>query len=376
MHSCEEDPVSQGSETFPEDEEPCSEKAADFCQLHNPPSPPEIEKQIAVDPLSLRELPQLNDEPVSIPVVSTVSMVHSTALPPLRKPKFVSASLPCSATSSPQYYGSVAPKAVKKWNEPPNQAHPLARQQSVALSRFAPKQNATSLSRSKSCREGRSSVPADEFDILSRKPSTQRYGSGSLLIDESAENSSYYKELPFPPTRANINGGGDDDNFKCGALCLYLPAFSKRKPVQLSTSSRSHEQDQPRASTISRAFSLEKFECASWSSPGILIDNFGVESSGSFFDLPMELIRCSNNETDSPVRTAFLFDSDRKGGMKKSSTSRLAPGKSSHEFSNRRGRASVSGSSSHSPSPSAVCITPRLRKARAEFNAFLEAQSA
>ncbi|XP_072952283.1 uncharacterized protein [Typha angustifolia] len=326
MHYCDEEPTTNGPEFFD------SEK----------------EKRTKVDRNLAEEGDDDGDEPLSIPKVAA-------ARPPPRKPKFVSASLPCSATSSPQN-NSIG---FKKFNVvPPRQPHPavrsFARQSSSAVSRFA-LMHAASLSRSKSCGEGRSSAPTDEFDILSGKDITQRLGSGAPLIDEYFENSTDYKEATQQEKQRNSTA----DFFKCSALCLYLPSFSKKKSVQLPISSNQQELTRP------STFSLERFECASWSS-GIVVENFEGEDS-CYFDLPLELIRSGENETDSPVRTAFVFESDRKGALKKS-MSRLGA-------SSRRDTSSSASASNSSTSSSSACITPRLQKAREDFNAFLEAQN-
>ncbi|GFS43056.1 hypothetical protein Acr_00g0083320 [Actinidia rufa] len=76
---------------------------------------------------------------------------------------------------------------------------------------------------------------------------------------------------------------------------------------------------------ISRTVSLEKIEFGSWTSSAIVMDNVGVghdKDSGSlFFDLPLELIRSTVNDSDLPVTTAFVFgDKERKGVLKTDNT--------------------------------------------------------
>lgn len=117
---------------------------------------------------------------------------------------------------------------------------------------------------------------------------------------------------------------------------------------------------------ISRAVSLEKFECGSWSSSAILTDDEDG-STQLYFDLPLELIRTGGNDALSPVTAAFVFESNHhpKGVLKKNPST-----KQSHE-SARHVRFSASPSTSCSSCPRS-CITPRLRKAREEFNAYLE----
>ncbi|KAM1032402.1 hypothetical protein ACFX2I_035984 [Malus domestica] len=92
------------------------------------------------------------------------------------------------------------------------------------------------------------------------------------------------------------------------------------------------------------------------------------DNTSRYFDLPLELIRSSVNEADSPISASFVFDTDRKGAQKNGST--RAQGRKSHESS----RSVRFSTSSDAASPTA-CVTPRLRKARDDFKAFLEAQS-
>ncbi|KAK8954002.1 hypothetical protein KSP39_PZI002174 [Platanthera zijinensis] len=94
----------------------------------------------------------------------------------------------------------------------------------------------------------------------------------------------------------------------------------------------------------------------------------------SYFDLPLELIRCSGIDTCSPVKAGFVFDKDLKGVLKKSCDSKSGSRKSCD--STRHVRFSASAPTSYPASPSlSPCITPRLMRARDEFNALLEASS-
>ncbi|XP_073115614.1 uncharacterized protein [Elaeis guineensis] len=314
------------------------------CQLHNSHFPPDKEKQISVDPVSVEQLAKVGDH----------LSVSPPTLPPFGKPKFISCSLPSSAFSSPQS-GSAAAKSFKKWKIPAQNQH------STTLSRVTLQQE-MALRRSKSCGEGRSCTPSDEFDILSRRASMKLPENGvHVLYDCTNDAGDYEDSEELDP--------GAEKNFKCGALCLFLPGFSKKKLVQASQDERGDQ-----GSVGSRAVSLEKFECGSWYSAAILdVDDEDDGADQSYFDLPLELIRSGADHADSPVKTAFVSDRDRKGVLKKC-TSNLAP-RRSHEASNRHVRFSTSTPTSYPTSPTSACITPRLRKAREEFNAFLEAQS-
>jgi hypothetical protein len=265
-----------------------------------PVSPSTVaERQIPVDPTSLRRLGMVADEefPLSAPSVLTEVVVQS----PLRRPTFVGASLPCSAVSSPVHGGAVA-----KWEE--SNRNPTATPSlRSALSSSARQHSAALvaaplvLSRSASCAEGRTMAPHDDNE--EHKALAAEYGS-----------------------------------FTCGALCMLIPGFSKKKPA--AGMAGSSKQRQP-----SRVASLERFECGSWSPPP-------------------------------PVKMAFVFDNGEaptRGILKNSASSRLSSARPSTS-SQRHVRFSTAAASCPS-SPSGV-VTPRLAYAQAEFNAFLEPQSA
>ncbi|KAK1278631.1 hypothetical protein QJS04_geneDACA022990 [Acorus gramineus] len=194
--------------------------------------------------------------------------------------------------------------------------------------------------RSKSCGDGRSSSPSDDLNMLSRKPSIHVAAAEETDIDE---------------------------RFKCGALCLFLPGLSsKAKQVQPKVDDND----------LSRTMSLEKFECVSWASSAMVdageSDGEGGGGAHSYFDLPMELIRDGGDDAHSPVKAAFVFDGDRKGVLKKSGSVRRS---SVESGSQRHVRFSTATTASYPSSPKEFCISPRLRRAREEFNAFLEAQN-
>ncbi|XP_019198964.1 PREDICTED: uncharacterized protein LOC109192717 [Ipomoea nil] len=289
------------------------------------------EKQISVDPISLKE----------------PSAYSQLVIPPLPAPpsnKFLSCSLPNSVSSSPKFRAA-ANLSRNKWR---NQSH------SVALA------NLERLRRSKSCGEGRASVPPEEFDMWFAKTNIKqvvgKFSRPETKADGDFRAGAKARSAPL-----------DDEKFKCGALCLFIPGFGKAKPVKARKEELPLPLPAEMVHTISRTVSLEKFECGSWASSSIN----GGEASTHFFDLPMELIRCKSvNDMHSPVSTAFVFDQKSpKGVLKNGGSSRK-----SHE-STRHVRFSTSSPTSYPASPTS-CITPRLRKAREEFNAFLEAQGA
>ncbi|CAD5167350.1 unnamed protein product [Musa acuminata subsp. malaccensis] len=336
----------------------------------NSDSPVEKEKQITVDPLSLKQLADVRGNRIS-DGGSAASEVKFLPPPVLVRPKLVSCSLPSSALSSP-----------KKWNYLDDQEPPVP-------ARFAWADQKASLRRSKSCGEGRSSSPSVEFiDILSRRPSIHQPDDGVHVVDHDTSDDDSKEETPQP-----VHAQLEDDQFKC--WCLFLPGLSHRKKQvilqQASQAQSGHLQlrkvvpqgfqdaresaAKGRISTVSKAASLEKFSCGSWSSSALLGIDGDDDGGHSYFDLPLELIKSCHDDADSPVRTAFVFDKDLKGVLKKS-TSNLASRKSHASSSNRHVRFSTSAPTSYPASPSSTCITPRLRRAREEFNALLAAQNA
>lgn len=313
------------------------------------------EKQISVDPISVKESgkPSLAMSPVTASGSPTEYGMPPLPLPP-GKSRFLSYSLPGSAASSPRFSS-----AVLKKNSKNQAANPLAHQHSVALSRLAQLRE-NHLRRSKSCGEGRASAPNDEFDLWLTKANSSRYSSSFKSETRIVAQQKGRQEML----------DSSEDNFKCSAMCLFLPGFGKGKPVRAS---RKEEQPPPeKPHVISRTVSLEKFECGSWTSSAFIYDNEdGGNSSNLFFDLPLELIQSSANDADSPVKAAFVFEKDRKGVLKNRASRGM--GRKSHESSRHVRFSTSSPAPPTSPSP---CITPRLRKAREDFNAFIEAQSA
>ncbi|TVU07944.1 hypothetical protein EJB05_41322, partial [Eragrostis curvula] len=327
-----------------------------------PVSPSKVkERQIPVDPASLRRLGMVADEdsPLSPPSVFTEVVVQSPLLPPLRRPTFVGASLPCSAASSPVHRA--------KWEDNQNPAATpsprsalsnLARQHSAALARLVAVAPPV-LSRSASRAEGRTMARHD---------------------DDEEEEAVEAKAL------------AGDDGFTCGALCMLIPGFSSpkkkpaapRRPPAWPCRACSGSSRRARRSTASRVASLERFECGSWSPPPPPPPATAAAARDSSDGHAMEVpkISCAD-DTESPVKMAFVFDGGEppappttRGILKNSASSRLSSARpSTSSQSQRHVRFSTAAAESCPSSPSAV-VTPRLARARAEFNAFLEAQSA
>ncbi|XP_021893771.1 uncharacterized protein LOC110811543 [Carica papaya] len=299
----------------------------------------EKEKQILVDPISLQGS-AAGEASFSL----MLSPAVDTRMRPASNAKFLSYSLPNSTSSSPRF-SSVLSK--KKWK---NESQMSPRQvEKLEHLNLAPDER---FRRSKSSGEGRASVPTDELDLWMHKPTGTVFEKHQAKTDEARKDD------------GSKRIDAQEDGFKCSALCLYLPGFGKGKPV------RARKEDSL-VNVISRRVSLEKFECGSWASSAIVPDE-EVESMSMYFDLPMELIRSSANDAHSPISAAFVFDKDVKGVLKNGSRSNT--GRKCNE-SPRHVRFSTS-STSLPASPGSSCITPRLRKAREDFNAFLEAQSA
>ncbi|CAN6201277.1 unnamed protein product [Urochloa humidicola] len=346
-----------------------------------PPASPSTvkERQIPVDPASLRRLGMVADEdsPLSAPSVLTEVVARSSPLlPPLRRPTFVGASLPCSAASSPVHGGGAADKWEDQQHTPPAAAakhspttsalRSLARQHSAALARLVaaaapPPAAAAALSRSASRAEGRTMAPHDD--------------------DEEPDK-----------VLAAAGGGG----FTCGALCMLIPGFSSRKKpaafaataggggggTAVSGMQRQPSGMRPRRGSASRVASLERFECGSWSPP--------PPAAGEHDCAATEVAKtsCAADDAEAPVKMAFVFDGElpptaaaaatTRGILKNSASSRLDSARPSTSSSQRHVRFSTAAAADVAAAscPTSPCITPRLARARAEFNAFLEAQSA
>jgi hypothetical protein len=296
-----------------------------------PVSPSKVtERQIPVDPVSLRRLGMVADEdsPISAPSVLTEVVMQSPLLPPLRRPTFVGASLPCSAVSSPV----PSPRAAALSS--------LARQHSAAPP--------AARSRSASRTEGWTMAPHD------------------------------YEDDEDPKALA-----AEDGSFMCGALCMLIPGFSKKKPAAtaagmavLNMQRQQSSGTRPRRSSVSRVASLERFECGSWSPPPPPVASAAVtRESNNFNALEVPKISCAD-DTESPVKMAFVFDGEvppTPGILKNSASSRLP---SARPSASSQSHVKFSTAAASCPSSPSGVVTPRLARARAEFNAFLDAQSA
>lgn len=217
--------------------------------------------------------------------------------------------------------------------------------QNSAVENSLTKQPEMQLQRSKSCGEGRTSAPSEDLSPRLSKPNVTNRNS----------------------TKSCNNMDPSEKAFKCGLLCLFFPLFGKGKLAKPKI-----EEAMMIEEIISRTVSLEKFECGSWASSAICRGSEeGEDSKHLYFDLPVELIRNSNvnDDANSPVKAAFVFDKDRKGILKNCST-KVVTTKKPDESTGRHVRFSTS-----CPDSPVLCISPRLLKAREDFNAFLEAQN-
>ncbi|KAL6862150.1 hypothetical protein ACP4OV_016799 [Aristida adscensionis] len=259
-----------------------------------------VERDVAVDPFSLREFSQLDiDRPLPIPSVSVADRRRESPAarsPPGFPPRLSSDSgrLKIDSASSP-----LKPLAVAGGAKP--------------------------------------ELAGGEFDCVTVSPpepkpsAPQRWGSDVPLIGAEDDDDSA-GEARGKNGRATY---ARESPFKC---CMYLPGRTRRAKLPVKAAARSPssgtsigiaapvpDNDGPgtaRPSTTSLAVSLERFDCGSLStssSPGALPGLDGrASTSSSCFDLPLELVLGfddDDDETDLPVRTAFLFDS---GGVRKS----------------------------------------------------------
>ncbi|KAG9133592.1 hypothetical protein Leryth_025430 [Lithospermum erythrorhizon] len=327
------------------------------------------EKQISVDPVSLRESSN-QQQTVMYPPITCPTTNQMIPLAPRRRTNFASQSLLNSVSSSPR----VVPNVTKR-----NQKHchsvssSLQRQDSIALANLD-RLWEIHLQRSKSCGQGRPSGPLEDFDLwVTSKP----------VNVQNEPNDDEYTNFHFNNYATNVGNNVTtvddrtdtiDEKFKCKAICLHLPAFGKVKPVRArrQSSDVSQAKEEETGHVVSKRASLEKFECASLDSSAFINDD-DEDTSNLFFDLPLELIKCSISDTHSPVTTGFVFDKEPKGVLKNSNSNSSVKCKST-DSSVRHVRFSTSSPISYPESPT-YCVVPSMCNARDDFSIFIEAQS-
>ncbi|XP_057418344.1 uncharacterized protein LOC130712530 [Lotus japonicus] len=303
------------------------------------------ENRIMVDALSL-------NYDSALPNVRTTWATTDFHLPSLQapKPKFMSLSLPNSANSSPVTSTLKKKKSKGGSTESPCQASNLIFKDRHVIQEIHLRR------RSKSYGEARASAPFDEFDLCLAKPNAMEHNKHDYSFPkiEAIEEGPMSGKNPETPA--------EEEKFKC---CMYLPGFGKAKPVKSTRKEGSEMED-----AISSRVSLEKFECGSWASSTLLHEIEG-DTTNSYYDLPMELIKCSVSDVHAPVTSAFVFEKELKGVLKNGS-SRGSARKS--DAAPHHVRFSISSTTPHPASP-ASCNAAHLRKASEDFKAFLEAQS-
>ncbi|CAH8275962.1 unnamed protein product [Arabidopsis lyrata] len=355
------------------------------------------ERRISVDPQSLLSRNGSFDMIVSRPRdIDDIPL--SQPLDHQMKTKFVSCSLPNSAATSPRH------SSIHNWKD---------RTTEQVLDLMLVQDAATAFRRSKSCGEGRACTPSLDFDMLLHKSRNGHHNpnnnhrhhgysssnSKSLSHKSSGNNSFFSKTESNKSNRSNTNTNtansksinSFEDGFKCSALCLYLPGFSKGKPVRSSrkgdssftrTTTMTSSQSMARTASIrdttmlSARASLERFECGSWTSSAMIYDD-NADLGGHFFDLPSELIKGGpgGNDQDDPVSAAFVFDKEPNLEKEIKGVLKTSGSKSRRSMeSPRHVRFSTSSPVSYPTSPT-HSITPRLLQATEDFSSFLEAQA-
>ncbi|GAU50576.1 hypothetical protein TSUD_410000 [Trifolium subterraneum] len=327
------------------------------------------EKQIMVDPHSLRNSPikqVYNQETKKLPTIITTPppiLLHPPILQP-PKLRFLSLSLPNSVNSSPRFDSVKKPKFGSPDRESTTNVSTTL-QELLQEAHFG---------KSKSCGDGRESASLEEFDFdqwltkLSTKELEKwewHYGTFTKteqehVIKESQSPKNVFKQMKITSSH---------DGFKCNALCLFLPNFvGKIKPIKTRK-----EVTGKVGATMSRNVSLENFECGSWASAAMSHEIDG-DTDNSYFDLPLELMKYGvaiELDSHSPISAAsFGYEKEIKGVLKNGSARGSVR---KLDASPRHVRFTLSSSSPSYPSSPAFCISPRLKKAREDFNAFLAA---
>lgn len=167
-----------------------------------------------------------------------------------------------------------------------------------------------------------------------------RFGRGSRVgssVTEISSNASSINYRRSPPRQDRFGA----ESFWCGAFCMHLPGLASRRRATMQQQQQSMSLSEPdarasstaaeevtaltRASVVSKAASMERFKHSS-SSSGVAFDRAldgeeeEEEEVSAYFDLPLELLRSSSVDMESPVTAAFVFDSGRcgQGLLKKS----------------------------------------------------------
>ncbi|KAG7532720.1 hypothetical protein ISN45_Aa08g003800 [Arabidopsis thaliana x Arabidopsis arenosa] len=394
------------------------------------------EREISMDPKSIRSLSfsgslRRNDsfDMIRLPAMSPPRDLDAPMAIPLQpvQTKFVSRSLPNSTSASPKKRSGLMRALRNKEQDSLSNSTSASPKKRSGLMRALRNKEQDSLPNSTSASPKQRSglmraLRNKEQDSLPNSTSAspkQRSGLMRALKNKEQDSSSAsYKRSKscgstnkrlslkssgirnsfFIKTESNksiSNNNILEDRFKCNALCLFLPGFSKEKPIRSSrkddSSSFTRTTTMTRSSsstiTVSRTVSvrestttttvisarasMEKFDCGSYTSESV-----GEEGGNHFFDLPSELIKSGSgdNDHDEPVSAAFVFDKEPvekeiKGVLKVSGSRNR---KSMESSSLRQVRFSTSSPVSYPTSP---VISPRLLEATKNFNAFLEAQA-
>jgi len=310
----------------------------------------EIEKQIMVDPLSLKDYPNKQgylETTTMLPTIITTSSSIILHPPPLQppKPRFLSMSLPNSANSSPRFASKKKPKGPESQCQAANFTHKLQQ---------LPEK--VHLKKTSSCGDATAYAASDELDHWLSKLSALEH---DKWYHDNFKTDEVVKESPKSAKVKHVKT--THDGVKCSALCLYLPGFGGGKEKAVKTR---REESEKGGKVMSRTVSLENFECGSWSSAAIPNEIEG-DPTNSYFDLPIELIKCGSSEVYSPLAASFVLERDLKGILKNGSSGGSVR---KSDASPRHVRFSAS-----QPASPVSCISPRLRKAREDFNAFLAA---
>ncbi|CAN6825918.1 unnamed protein product [Brassica oleracea] len=345
------------------------------------------ERRISVDPKSLLSrngsLDMISSRPKDID-----DLALSQPLDHQDKTKFMSCSLPNSVAMSPRHSTS------HNWKD---------RTTEQVLDLMLVQDAAAAFRRSKSCGEGCACQPPLDVDMMVHKSRNGHHhhhdfssSNAKTLSQKSSGNNSFFSKTDS--NKSNINTANPksintfEDRFKCIALCLYLPGFSKGKPIRSSrkgdssytrTTTMTSNQSMARTVSIrdttvlSARASLERFECGSWTSSAMIYED-SADLGGHFFDLPSELIKGGpgGNDQDDPVSAAFVFDKEPnlekeiKGVLKTSGSK----SRRSMESPPLHVRFSTSSPVSYPTSPTHA-ITPRLLQATVGFSGFMEAQT-